>query len=226
MQSLQTVLFFVLGLAGLVGMTLWADRVAEPLDPLSPGMKTATALAVLPTPTFAAPDSCRTTAGSFDFGYLPHAPLTTTLVPPFAGGTPLVISGTLYASDCATPLPGVLIDVWQVDETGRYDQSIPYTYRARFRTGASGQYKLRTVKPAPYVVNRAVQPAHIHFRVDYPGLRRPFGAELHFAGDPLIPARYRTYFEPVVSLKQTRTPTGPVLRTRFDIVLSVPPSSP
>ena len=36
-------------------------------------------------------------------------------------GEHLILSGTVYASDCSTPLPKTLIEIWQADAKGFYD---------------------------------------------------------------------------------------------------------
>jgi catechol 1,2-dioxygenase len=103
-----------------------------------------------------------------------------------APGLPLVVRAQVVAAD-GTPIPGALVDVWQANPLGFYDNQDPtqeaMNLRGRFHTDAAGKIWFRTVRPAGYPVPthgpcgallRAQQrahyrPAHIHFMVSNPG---------------------------------------------------------
>lgn len=65
-------------------------------------------------------------AGPF---YKPDAPERSSLVEPDMGGTRLVLSGYVLAPNCE-PLPNALLDFWQADDQGQYDNA---GYRLRGR---------------------------------------------------------------------------------------------
>jgi protocatechuate 3,4-dioxygenase beta subunit len=108
-------------------------------------------------------------------------------------GTPLVISGIVYAPDGRTPLRNASIYVYQTDARGYYaptDARASDTPRLRsyMRTDANGRYEFRTIRPGSYPGTN--NPGHIHYHVNASGhAERVF--EIVFADDPQIPARWR-----------------------------------
>ena len=91
---------------------LGADFGQLPTATFTPVVReTATATA---TPSYLA--ACPTTPGGSGFGYLPDAPMTTTLVAANSPGEHITIGGGVYAGDCETPLSDVLIEVWHNDK--------------------------------------------------------------------------------------------------------------
>jgi protocatechuate 3,4-dioxygenase beta subunit len=104
-------------------------------------------------------------------------------------GQGLLVSGTVYAADCTTPLAGATLRVWQTDADGVYGPghgtaNITCCYlQGTLRTDARGRYQFSTVKPGHYQGQADAPPAHIHFDVRHPhagGLM----TELLFEGDP------------------------------------------
>lgn len=95
--------------------------------------------------------------------YKAGAPQRASLVEPGAKGERLVLSGTVYARDCK-PVPGALLDFWQTDEAGDYDNA-GFRYRGRMTADAAGRYRLETVLPGVY----PGRPPHIHVKVQAPG---------------------------------------------------------
>ena len=87
------------------------------------------------------------------------------------------------------PLAGATIDVWHADGDGFYDSQKPGyapdqpSMRARFTTGANGQFSFRTIVPRSYPIptdgpvgellragdRSPMRPAHIHFLISAPG---------------------------------------------------------
>jgi hypothetical protein len=137
------------------------------------------------------------------------------------GGQRLVVSGTVYRADCATPLAGASIEVWQTNAEGEYgpgqasgDVRCCYL-AAALRTDERGRYRLHTVQPGHYKGEPQPPPAHIHFEVRHPDARGLL-TELLFEGDPRLPP------DPPGAVTRPEPVPGsdpPLLRARFDIVL-------
>jgi hypothetical protein len=130
-------------------------------------------------------------------------------------GRPLVVSGRVLASDCATPLSGATVTVWQTNGDGEYGPSANQAccyLQGTMTTGADGRYEFETVKPGHYKGAASPPPAHIHFEVRHPD-GRGLLTELLFTGGP--------YLDPgageVVRLSE---PDGAPLQATFDIVLA------
>jgi len=155
-------------------------------------------------PAFAANQVCRLTESEivgpfYRFG----APFRSQLAGPDEPGDRLVLTGTVFSSDCRTPLPGALIEIWQANNAGLYDTSKPGNFteatsfhlRGMLYTNENGQYEIETIMPGRYPVPPNLpgfekyagltRPAHIHFRV-IESLHIPLTAQLYFKGDPFI----------------------------------------
>jgi protocatechuate 3,4-dioxygenase beta subunit len=126
-----------------------------------------------------------------------EAPWKITIAPEGEPGEPLIVSGTVYAEDVATPLAGVSVYVYHTDARGHYslkdarDSENP-RLRGLMRTDAQGRYEYRTVKPGSYPGTR--NPAHIHYVVSATGYREK-QFEIIFEGDPFITDRIRSEAE-------------------------------
>jgi protocatechuate 3,4-dioxygenase beta subunit len=117
-------------------------------------------------------------------------------------GEPAVVSGRVLSTD-GTPIAGALLDVWEGNEDGLYEQQDPnqpdMNLRGRFRTDAEGRYTIVAMKPVSYPVPddgpvgemlRAIgrhpyRPAHIHFIVSADG-HLPLTTHLFAKGDPYL----------------------------------------
>ena len=121
----------------------------------------------------------------------PDAPFRAKITPPLEPGDVLVVQGRVWALDSRKPLSGAVIDIWQANAQGRYDNDDPknppqrgvFKNRARLVTDAAGYYEYETVRPGHYSigVNRW-RPSHIHYMVraaDY----KTLVTQLYFAGD-------------------------------------------
>jgi len=163
-----------------------------------------------------------------------------------APGEPCWVEGTVTGTD-GTPLPGARIDVWEADETGRYDVQYDTGRRAargHLFTAPDGRYRFWALTPTPYPIPddgpvgqllRAVgrsplRAGHLHFRVAHQG-SRTLVTHIFPEGDPI--GRKDTVFGIKDSLIKpfrqhpagTPPPDGrPVDGTwshvRFDIVLA------
>jgi protocatechuate 3,4-dioxygenase beta subunit len=77
-------------------------------------------------------------------------------------GTKIIITGYVYTTDCQ-PVANALLDFWQADANGVYDNS-GYTLRGHQFTDANGHYELTTVVPGLY----PGRTEHVHVKVQAP----------------------------------------------------------
>jgi len=77
-------------------------------------------------------------------------------------GTKLVVTGYVYDTNCQ-PVANALLDFWQADANGVYDNS-GYILRGHQFTDANGRYQLTTVVPGIYTGRTE----HIHVKVQAP----------------------------------------------------------
>jgi protocatechuate 3,4-dioxygenase beta subunit len=119
-------------------------------------------------------------------------------------GEPAVITGRVLDTDGA-PIPDAILDVWETNENGMYDQQDPdqpdMNLRGKFRTDAEGRYYMVAIKPVDYPIPtdgpvgemlRATsrphhRAAHIHLIVSAEGYL-PVTTHLFVRGDPLLNA--------------------------------------
>lgn len=115
-------------------------------------------------------------------------------------GDVLWVSGQVQSARGGGPVPNAMLDVWQANARGRYENEDPaqadYTLRGRLRADDRGRYRFRTVAPAAYEVDQggpvgrmlrtmgrhAWRPAHIHLKVEGEGYE-PLTTMLFVPGD-------------------------------------------
>ncbi|GAA1017460.1 6-chlorohydroxyquinol-1,2-dioxygenase [Acrocarpospora pleiomorpha] len=163
-----------------------------------------------------------------------------------AAGEACWVEGSVRDTE-GRPLPGVLIEVWEADEDGRYD--VQYdddrtAARAHLYTDDDGNYRFWGITPTPYpiphdgpvgtmleTVGRSpLRASHLHFMVVHEGYRT-LVTHIFVQGDPLLDSD--AVFGVKESLVQhfqqqpdgTPTPDGRKVdgtwsAVRFDIVLA------
>lgn len=94
--------------------------------------------------------------------YEANAEFRSLLAPDTTRGEKLIVQGLVYNDDCSTPLANVIVDVWQANESGEYEDE---WYRGRIITDADGYYQFETVIPEGYGEGTGYRPPHIHFKI-------------------------------------------------------------
>jgi protocatechuate 3,4-dioxygenase beta subunit len=132
------------------------------------------------------------------------------------------------------PLHGAVVEIWQVDGNGVYlhtgsageKRDANFQGYGRFRTGPTGEYYFRTVKPVPY----PGRTPHIHFAINQDG-NRILTTQMYVAGhegnerdglytsirDPKQRESVTIEFAPLAKAKGE-------LEAKFDIVLGLTPA--
>jgi protocatechuate 3,4-dioxygenase beta subunit len=109
--------------------------------------------------------------------YTPDTPRRSNLVTAAMQGIPLLVTGDVVDTRCR-PIRGALLDFWQADAAGRYDNE-GYSLRGHQFADTRGRYGLRTIVPGLY----PGRTRHIHVKV-----QRPHGpiltTQLYFPGEP------------------------------------------
>ena len=109
--------------------------------------------------------------------FKPQSPLRTSLVEPGMPGMKIVVEGTVLTTDCK-PVPRALLDFWQADARGDYDND-GFRLRGHQFTDDAGRYRLESIVPGIY----PGRTRHFHVNVQAPG-RRVLTTQLYFPGEP------------------------------------------
>lgn len=160
--------------------------------------------------------------------YRKGAPYRAKVTPPMLPGEVLHVSGRVYALDTRKPLAGAVLDIWQANAKGRYDNDDParppakgvFENRARLLTDESGYYEFETIRPGPYKIGQNMwRPSHIHYLIRA-ARYQDLITQLYFKGDPYNgPDRFiKTSL--IIDLKKINTDSGRYDRGVFDIVLA------
>jgi protocatechuate 3,4-dioxygenase beta subunit len=115
----------------------------------------------------------RQTEGPF---FKPPSPERTDLFEPGMAGQPLELVGFVLTRGCKA-VPGALLDFWQADNAGAYDNS-GFRLRGHQFADAEGRFRLRTIVPAVY----EGRTRHIHVKVQAKG-GRILTTQLYFPGE-------------------------------------------
>jgi protocatechuate 3,4-dioxygenase beta subunit len=168
------------------------------------------ALPVAATPSLADDDepTPELTEGPY---FTPSSPLRKSIVPAGAAGTRLTLGGRVLTT-AGKPVAKALVDFWQADARGEYDNE-GYDFRGHQFTDLRGRYQLLTVVPGLY----PGRTRHIHVKVQAP--RRPvLTTQLFFPG--VAQNRSDSIFAPECLVRGWRRIGGRRV-ARFDFVLDV-----
>src|SRR5688572_23026537 len=101
------------------------------------------------------------------------SPKRTSLIETATKGTRLSLVGLVMTRSCK-PVPNALIDFWQADDSGEYD-NVTFRLRGHQFASATGTYRLDTIVPGLY----PGRTRHIHVKVQAPN-QRPLTTQLYF----------------------------------------------
>jgi catechol 1,2-dioxygenase len=160
--------------------------------------------------------------------YRAGAPYRAKICPPMAEGKALSISGRVWGVRARRPVAGCLLDLWQANARGHYDNDDPkdppsrhsFVNRARTYTDERGYYEIETIYPGPYKMDATTwRSPHIHFIARAVGLKT-LVTQLFFTGAPYLDTDPFVKKSLIIELDETAAPGGIFLRGTFDIVLA------
>ena len=128
----------------------------------TPKPAAAPASQVLAATPACADDDAVTVAQTEGPYYTPNTPERASLLEPGMGGTKLLLTGRVLSTKCQ-PVPRALIDFWQADDKGQYD-NVGFKLRGHQFSDAQGSWKLETIVPGLY----PGRTRHIHVKVQAP----------------------------------------------------------
>ncbi len=105
-----------------------------------------------------------------------RTPQRTSLLEPGINGTRLVLTGFVLSTACK-PVAGALLDFWQADDRGDYDNQ-GYRLRGHQFSNGDGRYRLETIVPGLY----PGRTRHIHVKVQAPN-RPALTTQVYFPGE-------------------------------------------
>lgn len=114
------------------------------------------------------------------------APETNSIIPEDYEGDRLFLSGTLSSTDCDRAISNAVMDFWQADEHGDYD-NVGFNFRGKIITDENGNYSLETIIPGKYLNGSQYRPSHIHLKVQAEGYDE-LVTQIYFQGDESISA--------------------------------------
>ena len=213
-EETKTTLFYIVALAGLIiSSVLFTGRIEPAVEALSPAPATPTSAKANATLTLPEIDqkACPIAAQKTAFYRID---------PTVWADQRLVISGTVYASDFVTPIPDVMIEVWQAPES--YSSFLPYfpapphyLFHAWARPDTAGHYQVT-------IFNSSLDDIFLlYYRVRYQN-GCPLGVQLVLVNETTGLANSAlTAALAKLGLAQGE-PVGPLLQGPIDIVLPVP----
>ena len=167
-----------------LALALPAPLLAAALSDRSAGIVLAQSTAATSTPVLAPTPACvddddleatvPQTEGPF---YTPDTPQRQSLLEPGIAGTKLVVSGYVYDTACQ-PIPGALLDFWQADDAGAYD-NVGYRLRGHQYADDEGRFVLETIVPGLYTGRTR----HIHVKAQAPN-QPVLTTQLYFPDEP------------------------------------------
>ncbi|MEV6974893.1 carbohydrate-binding protein [Kitasatospora sp. NPDC093806] len=143
--------------------------------------------------------------------FKPNSPLRTSLITDSTPGTRLTVSGYVFGRACL-PIANVLLDFWQADVNGAYDNT-GFSFRGHQFTNAQGAFSLTTIVPGLY----PGRTRHIHVKLQAPG-RPVLTTQLYFPNEPRNSTDTIYDARLLMNVRQV----GSAKEGTYDFVLNVP----
>jgi len=142
--------------------------------------------------------------------FKPRTPQRTSLLEPGINGARLVLTGFALSTACK-PVAGALLDFWQADDRGDYDNQ-GYRLRGHQFSDADGRYRLETIVPGVY----PGRTRHIHVKVQAPN-RPALTTQVYFPGEAQNEDDFLFRSDLLVKIRNA----GGAREARFDFVLKL-----
>ncbi len=142
--------------------------------------------------------------------FTPNSPQRTSLLETGMAGTRLALAGVVVGTSCR-PLARALLDFWQADSGGEYDNQ-GYRLRGHQFTDAKGRFRLETIVPGLYTGRTR----HIHVKVQAAG-GPVLTTQLYFPREPANQGD--SLFRPDLQVEQRDS--GGARQASFAFVLDV-----
>jgi protocatechuate 3,4-dioxygenase beta subunit len=152
------------------------EKVAAATSTPSPIFTPTPTSTATSTPKIIACDGILTPAQAEGPYYTPNTPERTSLVEAGMGGFPLLVTGSVLNQNCE-PMVGVMLDFWQTDDNGAYD-NIGYRMRGHQFTDENGNYALETIIPERY----PGRTPHIHVKLFTPDGQEMLTSQIYIPG--------------------------------------------
>jgi len=142
--------------------------------------------------------------------FKPRSPRRSDLREPGIAGRPVELSGLVLTRACR-PVAGALVDLWQADDSGEYDNR-GFRLRGHVFTDAEGRYAFRTIMPGLY-----------------PGRTRHYHVKVQAANRPVLTTQFYfpdekenladEFFHSELVMRVTGADDA--LRAQFNVVLAI-----
>ncbi len=140
-----------------------------------------------------------------------NSPEKPSLVEASTAGTHLILTGKVVRRN-GTPVDKALLDFWQANPSGQYDNR-GYYLRGHQFTAADGTYRLETVVPGLY----PGRTRHIHVKVQAPR-EAILTTQLYFPDE--VKNSTDGIYDPRLLMKQVSAPSGGPVQATFDFVVA------
>jgi len=142
--------------------------------------------------------------------FKPRSPGRKSLLEPVVHGAKIVLKGRVLSTKCK-PVARALLDFWQADASGVYDNA-GYRFRGHQFADDQGRYRLETIVPGLY----PGRTRHLHVRVQAPN-RPVLTTQLYFPGEAAN--KRDAIFNPKLVISARDSAGGKV--ADFDFVLDI-----
>ena len=145
-------------------------------------VQAAMGLFIFKSTKLGASPTCKTLSDYEGPFYSKGAPKISQLAQPGEKGRRITISGQVLKTDCKSPASSYILDMWQTNYKGEYDNS-GYKLRGKVASKKDGSFAFETIMPGRYP-GRPVR--HIHLKIRRPDGKEVLTTQIYFKGDKLL----------------------------------------